>query len=67
MVNILLSLIFSPGDEGGSDLELVAEEGKLLGQLYGLGFQRGPDGQIIHENGLPLHTTEKVSAGLIPT
>ena len=52
-----------PGDEGGSDLELVAEEGKLLGQLYGLGFQRGPDGQIIHENGLPLHTTEKVSAG----
>lgn len=52
-----------PGDEGGSDLELVAEEGELLGQLYGLGFQRGPDGQIIHENGLPLHTTEKVSAG----
>lgn len=52
-----------PGDEGGSDLELVAEEGKLLGQLYGLGFQRGPDGQIIHQNGLPLHTEEKVSAG----
>ena len=52
-----------PGDEGGSDLELVAEEGELLGQLYGLGFQRSPDGQIIHENGLPLHTTEKVSAG----
>ncbi len=52
-----------PGDEGGSDLELVAEEGKLLGQLYGLGFQRGPDGQIIHQDGLPLHTTEKVSAG----
>jgi len=52
-----------PGDEGGSDLEYVAEEGQLLGQLYGLGFQRGPDGQIIHENGLPLHTTEKVSAG----
>ena len=52
-----------PGDEGGSDLELVAEQGQLLGQLYGLGFQRGPDGQIIHENGLPLHTSEKVSAG----
>ena len=52
-----------PGDEGGSDLELVAEEGALLGQLYGLGFQRDPQGNIIHENGLPLHTQEKVSAG----
>ena len=52
-----------PGDEGGSDLELVAEKGKLLGQLYGLGFQRGPDGRIIHEDGLPLITDEKVSAG----
>ena len=52
-----------PGDEGGADLEYVAEEGQLLGQLYGLGFQRGPDGQIIHENGLPQLTEEKVSAG----
>ncbi|MEZ4987552.1 MAG: TonB-dependent receptor [Saprospiraceae bacterium] len=52
-----------PGDEGGSDLEYVAEEGELLGQLYGLGFERGPDGRIIHVNGLPLHTQEKVSAG----
>jgi len=52
-----------PGDEGGADLEYVAEEGKLLGQLYGLGFQRGPDGRVIHENGLPLQTEEKVSAG----
>ena len=33
-----------PGDEGGADLEYVAEEGELLGQLYGLGFERGPDG-----------------------
>lgn len=52
-----------PGDEGGADLEYVAEEGELLGQLYGLGFQRAADGQIIHENGLPLLTEEKVSAG----
>jgi TonB-linked SusC/RagA family outer membrane protein len=52
-----------PGDEGGADLEYVAEEGKPLGQLYGLGFQRGPDGRVIHENGLPLNTEEKVSAG----
>lgn len=52
-----------PGDEGGADLEYVAEEGKLLGQLYGLGFERGPDGRIIHQNGLPMITDEKVSAG----
>jgi TonB-linked SusC/RagA family outer membrane protein len=52
-----------PGDEGGADLEYVAEEGELLGQLYGLGFERGPDGRIIHQDGLPIHTTEKVSAG----
>lgn len=52
-----------PGDEGGADLEYVAEEGELLGQLYGLGFERGPDGRIIHEDGLPIITTEKVSAG----
>lgn len=53
-----------PGDEGGADLEFVAEEGELLGQLYGLGFVRDPaSGQIIHENGLPMITEEKVSAG----
>lgn len=53
-----------PGDEGGADLEFVAEEGKLFGQLYGLGFLRHPEtGEIIHNNGLPMHTEEKVSAG----
>ncbi|MCY4560778.1 MAG: SusC/RagA family TonB-linked outer membrane protein [Flavobacteriaceae bacterium] len=52
-----------PNDPGSSDLEYVAQRGELLGQLVGLGFQRGPDGQIIHEKGLPLLTSEKVSAG----
>lgn len=52
-----------PGDEGGADLEYVAEEGELLGQLYGLGFERGPDGRVIHVDGLPLLTKNKVSAG----
>lgn len=53
-----------PGDLGGSDLEYVAEEGQLLGQLYGLGFERHPEtGEIIHQNGLPMITDEKVSAG----
>lgn len=53
-----------PGDESGADLEYVAEEGQLLGQLYGLGFERHPEtGEIIHQNGLPMITEEKVSAG----
>ncbi len=53
-----------PGDEGSANLELVAIEGELLGQLWGLGFQRDDQGRIIHgENGLPLLTDEKVSAG----
>lgn len=59
----IVSDIF-PGDEGGSDLEFVAEEGELFGQLYGLGFVRHPEtGEIIHQNGLPMVTQDKVSAG----
>ncbi|HKK89524.1 MAG TPA: SusC/RagA family TonB-linked outer membrane protein [Saprospiraceae bacterium] len=53
-----------PGDEGGADLEFVAEEGELFGQLYGLGFERHPEtGEIIHQDGLPLIGEDKVSAG----
>jgi len=53
-----------PGDEGGADLAYVAEVGELMGQLYGLGFVRDAETQqIIHENGLPLITDYKVSAG----
>ncbi len=51
-------------NDGGSDLEFVAEEGELYGQLYGLGFVRHPEtGEIVHQNGLPMVTEEKVSAG----
>lgn len=53
-----------PNDGGTAGLEFVAEEGELFGQLYGLGFERHPEtGQIIHENGIPLTSEEKVSAG----
>ncbi len=52
-----------PGDEGGQDLSFEARPGELYGQLVGLGFQRDSQGNIIHENGLPLLTTNKVSAG----
>lgn len=50
-------------NDGGQDLSLEAQEGLALGQMVGLGFQRDDDGNIIHENGLPLLTEEKVSAG----
>jgi len=52
-----------PGDEGGADLSLEARPGQAFGQLVGLGFQRDDQGRIIHENGLPLLTDDKVSAG----
>ena len=34
-----------------------------MGQLRGLGFQRDDSGQIIHENGIPQLTDDKVTAG----
>jgi len=53
-----------PNDGGTAGLELIAQEGELFGQLYGLGFERHPEtGEIIHQNGLPMITEEKVSAG----
>ena len=52
-----------PGDEGSANMEYVAIKGELLGQIWGLGFQRDAQDNIIHENGLPLLTSEKVSAG----
>ncbi len=53
-----------PNDGGTAGLEYVAEEGELLGQLYGLGFVRHPEtGEIIHQDGIPLTGEEKVSAG----
>ena len=52
-----------PGDEGSANMEYVAIKGELLGQIWGLGFQRDAGGNIIHENGLPQLTSEKVSAG----
>ena len=52
-----------PTDAGSQDLELVAIEGEKLGQLRGLGFQRDDNGNIIHEDGEPLLTDDKVTAG----
>lgn len=53
-----------PNDGGTAGLEFVAEEGELYGQLYGLGFERHPEtNEIIHQNGIPLTSENKVSAG----
>ena len=52
-----------PTDGNSQDLELVAVEGKKLGQLRGLGFQRDGNGNIVHENGIPQMTEDKVLAG----
>jgi TonB-linked SusC/RagA family outer membrane protein len=59
----IISSLF-PNDGGTAGLEFVAEEGELFGQLYGLGFERHPEtGEIIHQNGIPMVTEDKVSAG----
>jgi TonB-linked SusC/RagA family outer membrane protein len=53
-----------PNDGGTAGLEFVAEQGELFGQLYGLGFIRHPEtNEIIHKDGIPLTSEEKVSAG----
>lgn len=53
-----------PNDGGTAGLEFVAEEGELFGQLRGLGFERHPEtGEIIHKDGIPLTSEEKVSVG----
>lgn len=52
-----------PNDGGSADMEYVAVEGELLGQIKGLTFQRDAEGNIIHENGLPLMSEEKSAIG----
>lgn len=44
-----LTLQTGPANRGA----LVAQVGGSMGALYGLGYQRAPDGQIIYENGYP--------------
>ena len=52
-----------PNDGGSADMEYVAVEGELLGQIKGLTFQRDADGNIIHKDGLPLMSDEKSTIG----
>ena len=50
-------------NDGGQDLSFEARVGQPYGLLVGLGFQRDDAGNIIHENGLPMLTENKVNAG----
>ena len=48
---------------GGTEGTLEARPGERFGDIYGLGFQRSPEGGIIYENGLPLTTSEVIRVG----
>jgi len=51
---------------GFANINMVAEEGKSLGQLYGLGFARTPDGQMIYNSsGIPVMGTKLQNWGSI--
>ena len=52
-----------PNDGGTAGLEYVAVEGELLGQLKGLTFVRDNEGNIIHQDGLPMVSEEKSTIG----
>jgi len=43
-----------PGSRGAVE----ARVGGSMGDMYGLGYERAPDGQIVYENGYPLRTLE---------
>ncbi|GAB3906737.1 SusC/RagA family TonB-linked outer membrane protein [Mucilaginibacter boryungensis] len=47
-----LQLQKGPGSRGS----IEARVGGSMGDLYGLGYQRAPDGQIVYENGYPVKT-----------
>ncbi len=42
---------------------VLAKVGHSMGDLYGLGYERAPDGQIIYENGLPVISDTSIYIG----
>jgi TonB-linked SusC/RagA family outer membrane protein len=48
------SMILAEGARG----TLEAHEGRPLGDLYGIGLLRSPDGQVVYQDGLAQRTTE---------
>src|SRR5690606_12039220 len=54
-----LPLQIGPGSRGS----IIAAIGGSMGDLYGLGYNRAPDGQIIYENGYPTLTKDMIYIG----
>lgn len=51
---------------GFANINIVAEEGKPLGQLYGLGFKRSPEGKVVfNSSGIPVMNNELQNWGSI--
>ncbi|WP_158825483.1 SusC/RagA family TonB-linked outer membrane protein [Mucilaginibacter lacusdianchii] len=42
---------------------VIAQVGGSMGSMYGLGYKRSPDGQIVYENGLPKLTDTSIYIG----
>lgn len=49
-----LTLQTGPGSRGA----IIATVGGSMGDLYGRGYQRSPDGQIVYQNGYPVITAD---------
>ena len=54
-----LTLQFGPGGRGAVN----ATVGSSMGDLWGIGYTRAPDGQIIYEGGYPVLTTDMIYIG----
>jgi TonB-linked SusC/RagA family outer membrane protein len=55
-------VVLRTGPVGGT--QIVAKVGGSMGDMYGIGFQRAPDGQVIYsEAGIPQLTTSPVYLG----
>jgi len=55
----LPSLQLQTGQRGAVE----ARVGGRMDAIYGIGYERAPDGQIIYENGYPVQTTESIYVG----
>ena len=60
-LNGLDQLILQNGP--GSNGAIIAELGGSMGALYGRGYERAPDGQIVYENGYPVLSDDLLYLG----
>ncbi|HEX7904782.1 MAG TPA: SusC/RagA family TonB-linked outer membrane protein [Chitinophagaceae bacterium] len=61
MTDDLPELQLQSGPQGAS--AVIAKVGGSIGALYGIGFQRAPDGQIIYKDGYAQRTTQMIYLG----